>query len=206
VGTVCHADLVPVGGGAGPGPLLVATGPLQPGPCVPAGAPLCAETATTGSFTVQALLTGLRAGDLPTLRLPVADAVGVPQGEREVACPPVGAAGSVTCTGTVAAPGLVPRLGGPVELRVTRPGPTATATLPTGPAPLLPPLPPPLGLPVPPPPVGPPPAVPPGPPPVFLPPAGPAAEVPVIPEATSLLLLAAGLGLLLVGTWRRWRP
>jgi hypothetical protein len=46
---------------------------------------------------------------------------------------------------------------------------------------------------------------PPGPPPVFLPPVAPAAEVPVIPGATSLLLLVAGLGLLWAGSWRRRR-
>jgi hypothetical protein len=163
------------------------------------------QTQTTGSFTVQALLTGLHPGDQPILRVPVTDGAGTPQGEREVACSLVGATGSVTCTGSVAAPGLVPRLGGLVELRVTRPGPTATATPPPGPVPLLPPPVPPLGLLVPPAPPGPPPVVPPGPPPTFLPPVAPAAEVPVIPEATSLLLLVAGLGLLLLGTWRRRR-
>jgi hypothetical protein len=174
-------------------PLLVATGPLQTGPCVPAAAPNCVQTQTTGSFTVQALLTGLRPADQPTLRLPVADTAGVAQGEREVACPPVGASGSVTCTGTVAAPGLVPRLGGLVALRVTRAVPAPSPTPPVGPVPLLPPPVPPLGLPVSPPPLLPPPLVPPGPPPVFLPPVTPAAEVPVIPEADGRGLVLAGL-------------
>jgi hypothetical protein len=199
---VCHANLALLAGGDGSS--LGATGPLQAGSCVPAAAPNCVQTQTTGSFSVQAQLTGLRPGDLPTLRVPVTDAAGVPQGARDVACPPVGATGSVTCTGTVPAPGLVPRLGGLVELRVTRAGPTPTATLPAGPVPLLPPPVPPLGLAAPPP-LWVPPVGPPGPPPVFLPPVAPAAEVPVIPEATSLLLLVAGLGVLLAGSWRRRR-
>jgi hypothetical protein len=70
-----------------PGAALFATGLLQPGPCVPPGAPNCLQTTSTGSFMVQGALVGLPPGEQAALHLPVVNALGAPLSTREVACP-----------------------------------------------------------------------------------------------------------------------
>jgi hypothetical protein len=158
--------------------LLVASGPIQTGPCLPL-APNCIQfTVTPGGFQVQGIEAGgLQPGDLLTLIVPVVDATGAARGFREVPCAPADASGQATCNAVVNAPGLSPQVGGTKQAVVNR-----------QPVPLIPP--PPLVLPPPPPP--------------FLVPVQPAApamiagEVPVVPETDSLALLVGGLAALTV--------
>jgi hypothetical protein len=192
----------------------VLRGTIQRGPCPTLTTPNCLQLTSGGSFTVQGVLTHLLPGEVPTVRIAVVDALGAPRGIREVQCAPADPGGRSVCNARVAEVGILPQLGGVVEVRLARaptPVPTATPTalpvalplLPPPPMPLLPPrllLPPPPPS-VPPPGIGPgvpPPAPLPGQAPVALPTAGPAAstafpEVPVIPEAEGLLLLLVGL-------------
>ncbi len=176
LGAVCHALLGPSDPGASP------RGVLQPGPCGSAGGLNCLETTTTGSFTLRVTLSGLAAGEVVAVQVPVGTAQGGALGTRQVGCPAVGANGVVTCAGGVAEAGVFPRVGGIVEVQRSRPQPTATV----GVVPLLPPpLLPPASLA----------------PPLVVPREGAAfPEVPVIPEADSLLLLALG-GLAVVVGW-----
>jgi hypothetical protein len=133
-------------------------------------------------------------------------------GQVQLTCAPSRGAITATCTGsfagapliggqaTVTVNGVLVAGGTIVAGAVVFPTPIAGVPPlpPPFPAPLLPPLPP---LPPPPPLLAPPPAL--VPPPLAAP---EAPGVPVIPEAESLVLLAAGLGLLLVATWCRRRP
>jgi hypothetical protein len=200
IGAICHADLTVV---ANANTLtgvqfLWASGPLQPGPCVPSDRTNCVETTNTGSFTVRMTLVGLLPGDVPFVRIPVVNALGQPLGTRDLTCPAAGADGRSVCAGLIAEPGVFPLVGGIVEVRLTRPTPPGVVPpAPAQPVPvvLLPPPPPrPLLVPLLPPPL----LLPPPPLPV-------AAEVPIIPEGDSGLLLLAGLGALAVWAGLRRR-
>jgi hypothetical protein len=192
-----HAYLLP----SEDAPPVLEEGPIKPGPCA---RPIenCVTFEVTGSFTVSVRLVRLPPGVATTLTIPVQGPAGASPGTRSLVCPPADPGGRAVCGGVVAGAGIVPRLGGLVELTGAAPGPTATPTptapslnavlLPAGLAPLLPP--PPVLLP-------PPPA------PAALPPfaAAPPPEVPVIPEASSLALLAGGLAAIGAGGWLRRR-
>jgi hypothetical protein len=213
IGTVCHVDLTPL---VPPGSvasnlagntdtlLLIAAGPIQPGPCAPAATDNCVQFTFTGSFMVQGIvgvLAGLLPGDVPIVRIPVVNPAGVSQGVREVQCSAAGADGRAICGTAVTDPGVFVPVGGIVEVLVRRP---VTATPPPALAlrPPVPLLPPPLLLPPP----GPP-APPPVPPPLVPREGAAFPEIPVIPEASSLLLFLAG-GLVALGgllAYRRLR-
>jgi len=155
----------------------------------------------TGSFTIGITLVGLLPGDVPRVRIPVANALNQPQGFRDFTCPTAGADARSNCAVVNTEPGLFPLLGGIVAVRLTRVPPVLPPALPAAtPVPLLllpPPPPPPLAVAV----VAP--LLPPPIPVVVVPEAPVALEVPVIPEADNSHLLLSGLGAL--GAWAAWR-
>ena len=55
--------------------ILVASGPLQLGPCATPATDNCLRTTNTGSFVVVGTIVGLLQGDVPTVRIPVVPTV-----------------------------------------------------------------------------------------------------------------------------------
>jgi hypothetical protein len=134
-GPVCHADLTLVPDGGETGEVLVALGTTITGPCAVSSAGNCIQfTATATGLAVQGQLVGLRPGDHPTLRLPVADTGGAPQRLLDLVCSVAGSDGRSTCDGIVGQPAICVALGAIMQVRANRPAlaPSATATpLPT---------------------------------------------------------------------------
>jgi hypothetical protein len=208
VGSLCHANMNETGPG------VQARGRIEPGPCA---RPVedCVEFPVRGSFGVRGLVAGLPPGSQPLLEVDTVNAAAQFAGIREVPCDGTHSSGTSICVGAV--PQFFPQVGGfalirgqgpPPTIRPLTPTPTRTPTPTPGRAPVPPPLPPVPLLPpfVGPSPAGPPLFPPPLPPPSPLlppPPPGPGAgaEVPIIPEASSLWLLALGA----VGVGLAWR-
>jgi hypothetical protein len=79
-------------------------------------------------LAVQGQLTGLRPGDAPSLRIPLADGAGSLQGFVDFPCSLVGADGRAACAGTVGQPDTCVALGALLQVRASRPVPTPSAT------------------------------------------------------------------------------
>jgi uncharacterized repeat protein (TIGR01451 family) len=126
-GLICHADLTLVPDGGETGTILVAFGTTNPGPCASPGSCVQFTVIPTG-LAVQGQLTGLRPGDTPSLRIPLADDAGSLQGFVDFACSLVGADGRAACAGTVGQPDTCVALGVPLQVRANRPVPTPSAT------------------------------------------------------------------------------